>query len=181
MSIFRERLPQRWEILYVYGGVVFVIYSWAIRGFLYQLSSLRLYHNLGEIFGVFSYLMAFALLESLVIMSGLIVVGFILPGKWFREGFAYKGFLTTLVAGIVMIKLHFYLFSLNYTIPPGNVIYLGTGIAIVVLISLLLVFQNFPQLQRFLLAFQERLQVFLYIYIPLGIVGLAIVVLRNLW
>jgi hypothetical protein len=107
LTVFRERLPTRVEILYVFGGVVFVIYSWAIRGFLYQLSSLRLYHTLGEIFGVFSYLMAFALIESLIIMGGLILMGFILPGKWFREGFAYKGFITTLVAGIAMIKLHY--------------------------------------------------------------------------
>ena len=168
------------EILYVFGGVVFVIYSWSIRGFLYQFSSLRLYHTLGEIFGVFSYLMAFALVESLVMMVGLIAIGFILPRKWFREGFAYKGFITTLVAGIAMIRLHYYLFSLNYAMPPMNVIYLGTGIVIVLLISLLWFFHNTPQLQKFLLALQERLQIFIYFYIPLGILGLLVVVLRNL-
>jgi hypothetical protein len=157
-----------------------MIYSWAVRGFLYQLPSLRLYHTLGEIFAVFSYLMAFALIESLISMSVLIMFGFILPLKWFREGFAYKGFITTLVAGIAIIKLHYYLFSLNYAMPPMNVIYLGTGIAIILLISLILVFQNFPQLQNFLLALQERLEVFIYIYIPFGIVGLTVVVLRNL-
>jgi hypothetical protein len=169
------------EILYVFGGVVFVNYSWSIRGFLYQFSSLRLYHTLGEIFGVFSYLMAFALIESLIIITGLVLIGFILPGKWFKEGFAYKGFITTLVTGIALIKLHFYLFSLNYAMPPMNVIYLGTAITIFGLISLIWIFQSFPQLQRFLLALQERLQIFTYLYIPLGILGLTVVVLRNLW
>ena len=81
MTLFRERLPSKKDILYVYGGVVFVIYSWAIRGFLYQLSSLRLYHTFGEILATFSYLMAFALIEILIIMSGLIMSGFILPQK----------------------------------------------------------------------------------------------------
>lgn len=181
MIPIRERLPHRVEILYVFGGVIFVIYSWSIRGFLYQLSSLRLYHTLGEIFGVFAYLMAFALLESLVLMAGLIAIGFILPAKWFREGFAYKGFITTLVAGIAMIQLHDYLFSLNYAMPPMNVIYLGTAITIFGLISLIWIFQSFPQLQRFLLALQERLHIFTYLYIPLGILGLTVVVLRNLW
>jgi hypothetical protein len=157
-----------------------MIYSWSIRGFLYQLSSLRLYHTLGEIFAVFSYLMAFALVECLVMMCGLIVMGFILPGKWLREGFVYKGFITTLVAGIALIKLHSYLFSLNYTMPPMNIIYLGAGGVIVLLISLILVFQNIPRLQNFLLAFQERLQIFVYFYIPLGVLGLLVVVLRNL-
>ena len=180
MTIFKERIPHQKEILYVYGGVVFGIYSWAIRGFLYQLSSLRLYHTLGEILATFAYLMAFALIESLIIMSALLMVGFILPQKWFREGFAYKGFITTLVAGIAMIILHYYLFSLNYEIPSMKVIYLGLGITIILLIALLWVTQNRPQLQKFLLAMQERLQIFIYFYIPLGIVGLTVVVLRNL-
>lgn len=180
VTTFRDRLPQRREILYVFGGVIFVIYSWAIRGFLYQLSSLRLYHTLGEIFGVFSYLMAFALIESIIIMSTLIVVGIILPGKWFREGFAWKAFITTLVAGIAMILLNNYLFSLNNTMPAMNVIYLSAGITFVLLISLIWIFQNNPQLQKFFLAVQERMQIFIYFYIPLGIIGLTVVVLRNL-
>jgi hypothetical protein len=180
MTIFRERLPQRKDILYVYGGVVFAIYSWAIRGFLMQLSSLRLYHTLGEIVAIFAYVMAFALIESLVLMSSLIIAGIILPGKWFREGFAYKGFVTVLVAGIAMITLQSYLFSLNYEIPPMEVIYLGLGITLILLISLLWSFQNMPQLQTFSLAVQERLHIFIYFYIPLGLVGLAVVVLRNL-
>jgi hypothetical protein len=180
MTIIRERLPHHKDILYVYGGVIFAIYSWAIRGFLMQLSSLRLYHTFGEILAIFAYVMAFALIESLVLMSSLIIAGIILPGKWFREGFAYKGFVAVLVAGIAMIILHYYLYSLNYQIPAMAVIYLGLGITMILLISLLWVFQNKPQLQTFSLAVQERLQIFIYFYIPLGLVGLAVVVLRNL-
>lgn len=166
--------------MYVFGGVVFLIYSWAIRGFLYQVSSLRLYHTLGEIFAVFSYLMAFALLESLIIMGFLILAGLILPRKWFREGFAYKGFITILVAGIAVIRLHYYLFSLNYALPPINEIYLGVAITVTLLISFVLLFQSMPKLQKYLLLVQERLQIFIYFYIPLGILGLAVVLLRNL-
>jgi hypothetical protein len=180
LNALRGRLPHQREILYVFGGVVFLIYSWAIRGFLYQFSSLRLYHTLGEIFGVFSYLMAFALLETLVIMGILILIGLILPGNWLREGFAYKGFITTLVTGIAMIFLNNYLFSLNHAMPPKNAIPSTAGITFVLLISLIWVFQNIPELQKFLLAVQERMQIFIYFYIPLGILGLAVVVLRNL-
>lgn len=180
MHALKERLPHRREILYVFGGVVFLIYSWAIRGFLYQLSSLRLYYTLGDIFGVFSYLMAFALAESLVIMIGLILIGSILPGKWFRRGFAYKGFIAILVVGIAMIYLDRYLFSLDHAMPPIKMIYLYLGITITLIVSLILLVQNFHQLQKLLLAVEERFQIFIYIYIPLGILGLIVVVLRNL-
>jgi len=92
-AVFRERFPQQREITYVFGGVVFIVYGWAVRGFLHQFPSLLLYHDVGEILAVLSYLMAFALLESLLITSGLILTGAVLPRKWFREGFACKGFL----------------------------------------------------------------------------------------
>jgi hypothetical protein len=180
LTSFKEHFPHLQEILYVYGGVVFAIFSWSMRGFLYQLSSLVLYHNLGEILAVFAYVMAFALIESLVIMTALLTVGLILPRKWFREGFAYKGFIATLVAGVAMIVLQYYLYSLNYEIPPMEVIYLGLGIITILLIALIRVIQNRPALQKFLLSVQGRLQVFIYFYIPLGIVGLAVVFLRNL-
>lgn len=180
MNALRERLPHQQDILYVFGGVVFLIYSWAIRGFLYQFSSLRLYHTLGEVFGVFSYLMAFALLECLIITSFLVLIGILLPEKWFKVGFAYKGFITTFVAGIAMVKLHYYLFSLNFALPPMGRIYLGATITIVLLVSMIALFQSMPKLQAYLLLVQERLQIFIYFYIPLGLLGTAVVLVRNL-
>jgi hypothetical protein len=180
MTTFRERLPQRGEFLYVFGGVVFFVFSWAIRGFLYQLSSLLLYHTVGEILAVFSYLMAFALVESLIVMSGLLMVSFLLPARWFREGFVYKGFIAVLVTRLAMILLNSYLFSLNHAMPPMSVIYLSAGMTLVFLLALIWVFQSAPRLQRVLLELQERMQIFIYLYLPLGFIGLVVIVLRNL-
>lgn len=181
MNAFRERLPRLREILYVFGGVIFLTYTWAIRGFLYQFSSLRLSHTLGEILAVFSYLMAIALLESLVLISFLIFLGIILPGKWFRDGFAVRGFIATLVAGIGMLTLQYYLYSLDYLMPSMYVIYFGLGIAVLLCIFLIWISQNAPHLRSFLLALQERLQIFMYLYVPLGVIGLAVVIVRNLF
>jgi hypothetical protein len=133
-----------------------------------------------DILAILFYLMAFALLESLVVIVVLMLAAFILPGKWFRQGFAFKGFLTAFVAGIAMIVLQNYLYSLNYFTPPMNVIYLGLGITVLILITLILLFQNVPGLLKILLAVEERLQIFIYIYIPLGLAGLLIVFVRNI-
>lgn len=180
MSILKNHLPERGEILYAFGGVVFAIYSWSIRGFLYQLSSLRMYHTVGEIFGIFSYLMAFALFESLLIMGCLIIAGVVLPRQWFREGFAYKGFIATLVASSAMIGLQYYLFSLHYAMPPMKVIYLGVTIAIMLLVALIILSQKVSQLPKLLLGVEERLQIFVYLYVPLGLLGLIVVILRTI-
>jgi hypothetical protein len=178
---FNGFLPELQEIRYVLGWVVFVIYSWAIRGFFYQLPSLSLYHNFGDIFAVFSYLMAFALLESLTTMLVLLLAALVLPRSWFREGFAYKGLIIILVAAIATIQLNDYLYSLNYAAPPANVIYAGLGITLITMVIFILLFQNILPLQKILLAIEDRFQIFIYIYVPLGILGLTVVLVRILF
>lgn len=176
----RSHIPHWQDTVYVFGGVIFIIYSWSVRGFLYQLPSLILYHQMLDIISILFYLMAFALLESLLVMGGLILLGFILPRKWFVEGFAYKGFLTILVTGISMIVLQNYLYSLNYEIPSINIVYLGLAVTFIALIMLILLFQKVSNLQKILLIVEERLQIFIYLYVPLGIAGILVVFFRNL-
>jgi hypothetical protein len=180
LLIIRNRLPARQDFLYVFGSVVFAVYSWSMRGFLYQLSSLILYYNLWQIIAVLFYLLAYALLESMIFAGSLVLAGFLLPQKWLREGFAYKGFLTTLVLGLAMIKLQDYLYALNYELPDMKILGWGLGIVTVILVALFLLFQNAPLLQKILLVIEERLQIFIYLYVPLGIAGLVVVMLRNI-
>jgi hypothetical protein len=164
LNIIKQRMPAWREISYVFGGVVFIVYSWSIQGFLYQIPSLILYHQILDILAVLFYLMAFALLESLVVTVVLMLAAFILPGKLFRQGFAFKGFLTAFVFGMAMIVLQNYLYSLNYFTPSMNVIYVGLGITVLSLIALILLFQNVPGLLKILLAVEERLQIFIYVF-----------------
>jgi hypothetical protein len=180
LLILRNRLPTRQEVVYVFGAVVFAVYSWSIRGFLFQLSSLILYYNSWQIIAVLFYLMAFALLESMAFTGSLALMGFFLPQKWFRVGFAYKGFLATLVIGLAMIKLQSYLYILNYELPDIGVLGWGLGITLSILVALFLLVQKVPPLQKILLDVEERLQIFIYFYVPLGIAGLLVVLLRNI-
>src|SRR5512143_537006 len=98
MGFLSRRLPDRRAFLLVYGGVVFIVYSWALRGFFYQLSSFILYHSVGDILAIFAYMMALALLESVAAMAVLLLAAILLPEAWFRQGFAYKAFLAMLVS-----------------------------------------------------------------------------------
>src|SRR5512138_2561192 len=92
----RTRLPSRRDSLLAFGVVLFAVFGWSIRGFLYKLPSFALYFNLGSNLAIFSYMMAFALLESLLVTGLLIVFSVLLPSSWFRSGFAYKSFIFVL-------------------------------------------------------------------------------------
>ena len=187
LRFFGKRMPASGEVRAVFSVVVFAVYSWSIRGFLFNTSSFLMYHSLSFIAAIFFYMMAFALLESVLVTGFLVIVSMILPAGWFRIGFAYKGFLVILVAAIGMIEFQSY-----YTIDfVGNMmnndysfmqpILIGLIISIAALGGLLLLFGKVNRLQRLLVALVEKFAIFDYVYLPLGLLGFVAVVIRNLF
>jgi hypothetical protein len=177
MTFLFNRFPKREEVLPVFGSVVFVVFSWSIRGFLYIVPSLILRHSVGETLSVLCYMLAFSLLESLLLISGVVLVSIFLPRKWFLEGFAYKGFIALLVFTVALIVLQN---NLTNVLPPVNLLYLGFAITMGVMVALLFLSDKVTVFRKALLAIAERLQVFVYIYVPLGILGMVVVIFRNL-
>lgn len=177
MGFFQQRLPHRREILYTFGTSVFVIFSWSLRGFFDHLPSFLQNQKPAVVFAIFCYMMAFALLESLLLTGSFLLASIILPGNWFKEGFAYKSFLIILIITVTSIRLQL---SLKKDWPSKEALLPGFGIAILVLILLIVLAYFFTPLQKLLLDVQDRMQIFLYIYIPIGILGILVVFIRNL-
>jgi len=176
MKTLTNRLPRPTEIEPVLGLLFFAIFTWSIRGFLSELPSFLLYYNLGDIFGVFSYMMAFALLESLIIMGLLLFIAFIFPEKWLREKFAHKATVIVLVAGGAMIYLQN---ILTFQLPSLKELILGTGVPLLTLIVLFFLLARNLRLQLILENILERFKIFSYIYVPLGLIGSFVVIIRN--
>jgi len=178
MNISKRKLPLWSEVQAVFGLLVFAVFSWSIRGFLYKLSAFLLYHNLGDIFGIFSYMMGIALLESAIIMAAFLFLAVIFPKSWFRDGFVYKAALLALVVGGAMIYLQSIL-TFRFPSVPTLVAFLVIPLAVwLALIFLTMKIKRFRVLLDFIL---DRVSVFLYIYVPIGIVGLVVMVVRNLF
>ncbi len=186
LHLVQTRLPARRDMLLVFGVVLFAVFGWSIRGFLYKLPAFSLYFGLGANLAVLSYMLAFALLESLAVMALLILLGAALPSGWLRAGFAYKGFLVVLVASVAMIVfdgwyrtgfLKDILAGYTYPIPP----FIGGLVAaIAALGALLWLFHRYERLQGYAVYVVEQISLFTYIYVPLGIIGLIVVLVRNL-
>jgi hypothetical protein len=172
-----ERIPPRSEILTVFGFAVFAICSWSVRSFLFRLPSFLLYFDLLDLLAIFGYMMAFALLESLAVTALLILIGALLPGGWFRNGFAYKGFLAILVAGIAAIALQNYV---GYGFPALAPLLEGALAAFLVWLGLAVWLQKALRPRQAILRFVEGFTVFSYIYVPLGVIGILLVLIRNL-
>ena len=146
--------------------------------FLHELPSFLLYFRLAETSVVFAYMMAFAFLESLLVTSGLALAAIILPSKWLRIGFAYKGFILVLVGSIAAFVLQK---NLRYEFPSRQMLVLNLVVPLI-LISLFIALSHLAEpLREVLLDIQDRISIMLYVYVPIGLVSLVVVAFRNLF
>ena len=118
-------------------------------------------------------MMAFAFLESLAVTFLLVLLSALLPAGWLRDGFSPKAFMIIVVAAIASIAFQFFLTS-GF---PSPLLLTVTCILPVVLIGLLmLLIRSHPGLQHFLDGIQDRLSIMLFVFVPIGLLSILLVV-----
>lgn len=176
-SFINKHFPHRNEIIPVLGAAVFVCFSWTILGFINKLSSFILYFNLGEILAIFAYMMAFALLESLAFTGFVVLISALLPPTWLKEGFAYKGFIITIVATATAVLFQH---ALRDDFPSMLILLIYSVIPLLLIAAAIFTLHSMPRVQNILLNIADRLSILLFLYVPIGIFSLLVVVYRNL-
>ena len=156
---------------------VFVCFTWTFIGFFNKLSSFILYFTPGEIANILAFMMAFALLESLAATGLLILLSAILPSSWLKEGFAFKGFLILLVATLTAILFQK---ALRDYFPSPQMLLTYTVLPLLVIVLLIWIVKSQPKIQNILLNVQDRILIMLLIYISIGVIGLMVVMARDL-
>lgn len=174
----RKKFPTRSELQLVFGVIVFLVFGWAVWNFLFELPSQLLNTRWMGILFNFMVLMAAALLESLFIGFSLALLSLFLPVKWFREGFVYKSFVT-LCTLVGLIAWYQKVFVNDDFFPPMDIVYRGVTIFFLAWVALLLIIHLGKPLQRFVHILEERMEVFLYLYIPLGVLGLITILVMS--
>lgn len=172
-----SRLPKQKEILSVYAVIVLMIYGWTILKFNYNLSGWLYFLNMAEIFSVFAYSMTTNLLESILVLFGVVTVGVALPKKWFAEAFIARGVLLSILAlGLMMFIAD--QFNTKAYYPADIIRWLPAYLA---LIGLIVFFAGRIRfINKFLEFFADRAIIFLYISIPVSVLSLIVALIRNL-
>jgi hypothetical protein len=177
LDLIRKRFPHRSEVIAVFGVAVFMCFTWTMIGFFNKLSSFILYFTLGEIANIFAFMMAFALLESLVAAGLLLLLSVVLPSSWLKEGFAFKGFVILLVATLTAILFQK---ALRDYFPSLQMLLSYSVLPLLAIALLLWVVHSRPKIQNILLSVQDRILIMLFIYVPIGVLGLMVVMAHNL-
>lgn len=167
----------------VFSIVVFIVFSWMLYRFFYQVPSWLGYLSVWGVLVIAAYALSFALIESLVFMGFILLLDLAFPARHFKDKFVAQGSALALVigAGAVLLQRKINVIS---KLEEGHIV--GFTLAFLVLLALVsfissLLFDRFQSLARLVNAVAERMTLFIYIYVPLGLLSLVVVIVRNLF
>lgn len=144
------------------------MFAWKIPSWLYFLS-------LGDIASVFAYTLLSSLLESTLLLSLFLLAALILPARLFADKFLVRG-------SIVIIILTFWVAMFNLVtliqLPTTEDLISFGSLAFLTIALGLVLGERMTVFQNMLIAFGNRLTVFLYFWLPLSAIGVLVVLLR---
>ena len=177
MAIFKERLPQRDVMLAVFVACMVPIHLWSIFNVLREVPAWIISMNLWEMAGVIAYTQAFALLETLLIVSIFVVVAFVLPGKWFRDDLVVTSTAIMFVLTIWLIILHYN----SAWIEDRNARALALwGVTFLVALVVLIGFsRKWEAADSISMQVISRLSILAVLYLAIDLVSVLIIAIRN--
>jgi hypothetical protein len=181
MHTLLARLPERRSILGVYATAVFLVYGWTLLASFWKVPSWLYFLRLGDILSVYAYSFVIDFAESLLLLGLMLLIGLLLPRRWWNAQFVPMGALWIIVlTGSLMLRLYtnrspdrWEIFVAEQWIWWGYT--LGLALALSFLVSRL------AFVRRLLENLADRMVVFLYIYLPLTAVAIVVVLVRVLF
>jgi len=179
LNIFRRsRSRSEYFRLFLLGA--FPVHIWAIINLLRIFPSLMLEMNLLEIISVSAYVLTFALFESLFVFMLLFLVTWFFPRNITASTLVSIGAILIFFASIAMSLMHLYsiweitTFKFNsWVILWVTSSLLASGVAIFLI-------SKKPKVEKAILSIVDRLSVLSILYVSLDILGVMIVLVRNL-
>jgi hypothetical protein len=183
MQRFKAKVPHRKEVFTVFSIALFLTFTWSIYRLFFQVPSWLFYLNFSEILTITAYVMAFTLLESAFLLGFLVLLPIVYPRKLFAQKFVAQSSIILLVLTTGAV---FYQQNVGMLKKWGLVELILFILGFLVTVTLLIVtfsylLDRFARLKNFLDAFAERLTVFSLLYLPLSILGFAVMVIRNIF
>lgn len=172
-----RRLPNKNQIISVYAVGVTILFSWAtimlIRDSLFNWI---LYFNVIEILSLTTYIMSSAFFESILLIAVLLLVGVILPRAWLIDKFVIRG--SSIIIAFLGAIIYY-----NTQTPLGEALIniykfpVAFGIGYLVLLSAA---KYSSLVEKTIELIAERCTIFLYVYMPISLISVVVILFRNL-
>jgi hypothetical protein len=165
-----DRFPSKQELFLVFSACVFPIHFWISLVLLYKFPSLILKANIWQILGVFAYVFVFTLIESVCLFGFLLLISLILPNRFLRDRFVYRG-------AALAISIALFAFIINIWILLESE-WILTFLAVLFLFTLIYILRR-PKESTLMNTFAERLTVISALFIFTDMLSLFYIMLRQ--
>ena len=176
-EFIKRRLPARNDIFLALSVATLLIFTWELRSLFFNAPAFLLSYTAGQILSITAYMLGVALLETLAVMLTVIVLAVILPCVVLRDRFSCKASFLFIALAVVSIQLQFTMSN------QPRISYLAGKLflAFILWLAPVLLVQFIPRFRTFILDLFDRLTIFSYIYLPLGVLSLLVMVVRLIW
>lgn len=178
MDSIKNRFPSRLDTFYVFAACVLPVFLWAILSYLDAFPGFALRLTIWDLIGTASYVLGFALLESILLLLPWVLLAAILPHRVFKDRFVALASIVILISSAWMMYANYHL--LNFArlarqewITGGFLYFITLAIPIALVV-------RSKRVERLVQALIQRVAVLAYIYVALGCLAILIVILRNL-
>jgi hypothetical protein len=174
----QNQLYNRREIFLGFIAIAFPIQVWAIINILREVPAWILRLSFWDMWGVISYTLAYALIESVIICILFVTIGVVLPKKYFRENFIAYTAIFSIFLSLIFIAVQTYANQLK---SMGMV---ALGIMGFVLISIMLgsylLIYHKPKAATTITSIVDRLVVLSILYLTIDFLAIITIIFRNL-
>jgi|SRR5215208_6302628 len=173
----RKKLPPFHETWRLYATIVFLVYGWTSLAFFWKVPSWLYFLDSGEIVSILAYALSSTVFESVIILLLFVLASLVLPASWLRNKFVIRG-------SIVFYSLTFWVVFLTLSsllqLPTTNdLLTFAMGFPLTAGLGMILV-DKIPLVYRFMDYLSKQLTIFLYLWLPLSVVGILILIVRNI-
>jgi hypothetical protein len=184
-DIFRrfvvERFPE-WQALQgVSAVIVTLVYSWTLITSFYKVPSWLFYLTIGQILSIYAYSFVFDLLESLLVLVFLLLLQYTIfaPFKSRAEFQTRSIVIACTVLFSSMARLLLYKsFEASEAFVKGELSWWALTCLLAMLLAIFI--PKSGKLRSMFENIAERMTILLYVYVPLSILSIVVIIARNI-
>jgi hypothetical protein len=182
LDIFKRHGINREDILLVFAACVLPVFIWSFYNLLNEIPAFVLRLNIIEIIGTSAYVLAFALIESIlffvILLIPLFLLALILPRKLWGDHFVAIGSMLAILVSAAAMYLQFNFDKILKQSMRRTLFELGlVGLTFLVYYLLIL---SIPRLERVVRSVVRSVSVLSIFYALLGSMSILIVLIRNI-
>ena len=182
ISKLQKRLPAWGDLFSVLAFTSFLVYGRMLFVFVWKVPSWLMFLTTDRILSILSYGLVFSFLESAGYVLFLALVCFVLPARWFKQEFVVRG---VWMMAIWLVSWNIFFIRMSSLGLDGGLqvlayLYPWLIATLMLVIVFYLLSVRVRPLKNVGIWIADRTLIFLFVFLPASLIGLLVVLVRNI-